>query len=70
MRGVNGVQMQVHPKFQEICKDIQDDRVAKGKERARELTFKRLTLTLCKLLKGRQDIYDLLVNCDIDKNEI
>jgi hypothetical protein len=70
MKGTNGVQMNVHPKFLEICKDIQDDRVKKGKERSKELSHKRLTLTLFKLLKHDLKLYEIIVDAEIDKNEI
>lgn len=70
MRGSNGVQMNVHPKFLEICKDMKDARVANKKERSRELSDKRLTLTLFKLLKQDKNLYNLIVNAEIDKNEV
>ena len=70
MKGTNGVQMNVHPKFLEICKDIQDDRIRKKKERSKELSHKRLTLTLYKLFKHDKALYDLIVNAEIDKNEV
>lgn len=70
MKGMAGVQMQVHPKFLELFKDIQDERVKKGKERSKELSHKRLSLTICKLIKYDKKIYDLIVNAEIDKNEI
>lgn len=70
MKGINGVQMQVHPKFWEVIKNIKDDRVTLGKERSGKLSDKRLSLTLYKLLKSRKDIYDLLVNAEINLNEI
>lgn len=70
MKGQNGVQMNVHPKFLEICKDIQDDRIRKGKERSKELSHKRLTLTLYKLLKHDLKLYDIIVNAEINKDEV
>jgi len=71
MKGVNGVQMQVHPKFLEVCKDIKDERIKIGKERANDLSFKRLSLTFYKLLTSKKEIYDLILNAEINlKNEI
>jgi hypothetical protein len=70
MKGLNGVQMQVHPKFLELCKNIKDDRVKLGKERSGDLSFKRLSLTICKLLKVKSEIYNTIINAEIDLNEI
>ena len=70
MKGINGVQMQVHPKFLEICKDIKDERIISKKERAGDLSFKRLSLTIYKLLKSRPEILSLIVNAEIDLNEV
>jgi len=69
MKGLNGVQMQVHPKFLELCKDIKDDRINLKKERNGELSFKRLSLTIYKLLKIKPDIYKMIVQADIDLKE-
>jgi hypothetical protein len=70
MKGNGGVQMQVHSKFLELFKDIQDERIRLGKERSKELSHKRLSLTLYKLIKFDKKIYDLILNAEIDKNEI
>lgn len=70
MKGANGIQMQVHPKFLEICKAIKDERVKLGKERSGELSNKRLTLTLYKLLNARLDLYKTIINAEIKLNEI
>lgn len=70
MKGTNGVQMSVHPKFWELCKDIQDERVRRGKERSKELSHKRLSLTIYKLLKHDEKLMELILNAEIDKNEI
>lgn len=69
MKGVNGVQMQVHPKFQELMKDIKDERVKLGKERSGELGNKRLSLTLVKLFNSKPEIYDLVLNAEINLKE-
>lgn len=70
MRGVNGVQMQVHPNFLELCKDIKDERIRLKKERNGELSNKRLTLTFYKLLKTKPELFNLMVSAEIDLNEI
>lgn len=70
MRGVNGVQMQVHPNFLDLCKDIKDERIRLKKERAGELSNKRLTLTFYKLLKTKPELFNLMVSAEIDLNEI
>jgi len=70
MKGKNGIQMCVHPKFLEMCKDMQDDRVKLGKERSKELSQKRLTLTLYKIFKHDARLYNMVLNAEIDKNEI
>lgn len=69
MKGINGVQMQVHPKFLEIFKEIKTERVKKSKEGSGELSNKRLSLTLYKLLNKRTDLYNLIINADIDLKE-
>ena len=70
MKGQNGIQMQVHPKFQEICKDIKDERIKMGKERNGDLSFKRLSLCFYRILKQRPDFLKILVNAEIDLNEV
>ena len=70
MKGKNGVQMNVHPKFLEICKDIQDERIALKKERSKELSHKRLSLTLYKLLKSDKNLYNMIINAEINKDEV
>ena len=71
MKGTNGVQMQVHPKFLETCKNIKDDRIMNKKERNGEFSFKRLSLTITKLLSTKPEIYNMIINAEIDlKNEI
>lgn len=70
MKGANGVQMQVHPKFQDIVKQIQTDRIKNGKDKIGELSHKRLSLSLYKRLKQDSVLYDWIINVEIDKNEI
>jgi hypothetical protein len=70
MKGMNGVQMQVHPKFLDLCKDIKDERIKLKKERNGELSNKRLSLTIVKLFKTKPELYNLIVSADIDLNEI
>lgn len=72
MARANGVQLNVHPKFLEIIHQIQDERIrlkfdSKSGENA--LSHKRLTLTMYKLFKSRPDIYNMIINADIDKKE-
>jgi hypothetical protein len=69
VKGVNGVQMQVHPKFLEMFKEIQDGRVRNGKDHNKELSHKRLSLTVFKLFQAKPDLVNLLLNAEIDKNE-
>jgi len=70
MKGANGIQMQVHPDFWKLMKDIKDDRVKEGKERSGKLSDKRLSLTIFKLFKSRIDLYNLIINAEIDLNEV
>jgi hypothetical protein len=73
MKGVNGVQMQVHPKFLDLIHDIQDERIRlklDSKSGENSLSTKRLSLTLYKLFKSRPDILSLVVNADINKKEV
>ena len=69
MKGLNGIQMSLHPKFWELMKDIKDERVKLGKERAGKLSDKRLSLTIYKLLNSRKDLLELLINAEINLNE-
>ncbi len=69
-KGPAGVQMNVHPKFLELFKDMQDDRIKHGKERSKELSHKRLSLTIYKLFKQDKRIYDTIITAEIDKNEV
>jgi len=66
MKGINGVQMQVHPKFLELCKNIKDDRIKLSKEKSGDLSFKRLTLTISKLMISKPEIYNTIINADIN----
>jgi len=73
MRGLNGVQCQVHPKFLDLLHDIQNERIRMkldSKSGENSLSTKRLSLTIYKLITGRKDIYDLIINANIDKKEI
>ena len=70
MKGNNGIQVQVHPKFWAILKEIQNERIKRGKEGNGELSHKRLSLTLYKRIKQDPLLYGWLVNVEIDKNEI
>lgn len=72
MKGVNGVQMQVHPKFLDLIHEIQDERIRlklDSKSGENSLSTKRLSLTLYKLFKNRPDIYNLVLHADINKKE-
>lgn len=67
-----GVQMQVHPKFLELIHDIQNERIKMkldSKSGQNQLSTKRLSLTIYKLLKSRNDIYSLILNANINKKE-
>lgn len=70
MKGVNGVQMQVHPKFLELCKDIKNERIILKKEKSGDLSFKRLSLTIFKLIKSKPDLYKMITTAEVDLNEI
>ena len=69
MKGVNGVQMQVHPAFLKIVHDMQDDWHMRHKERTKDLSTKRLSLTLAKLFMQKPELYDLIINSEINLNE-
>lgn len=62
---VNGVQMSVHPKFWNMCKDIIDERVGMKKERSGELSQKRLTLALANLIPIIPGAYEAILNAEI-----
>ncbi len=69
MKGVNGIQMQVHPKFIDLKKKIKNDRIKLGKEGSGDLSDKRLTLTLVKYFTQNKDAYDTIINAEINLNE-
>jgi hypothetical protein len=72
MKGVNGVQAQVHPKFLELLHDWQNKRIAMGKDSksgVNQLSTKRLSLTLCKFFKNDITAYNTILNAEILKNE-
>jgi len=70
MKGINGVQMQVHPKFIEWKKRVKNERIKVGKEGNGELSDKRLSLTLVKYFESNPIAYNTIINADIDlKNE-
>lgn len=68
----NGVQCQVHPLFLDMMHEIQNERIKMGldsKSGSNQLSTKRLSKTIYKLLKMRPDIYSLILNAEIDKKE-
>jgi hypothetical protein len=72
MRGINGVQMQVHPKFLELMHEWQHKRIAADKDSksgANQLSTKRLSLTLHKFFKSDVKAYDTILNAEIDKHD-
>jgi hypothetical protein len=73
MKGTNGEQMSVHPKFKIICKNLMHDwnstHKEQIKEQKKELTLQRLSLTLAKLFEQRPDIYTLIIKSSIDLDE-
>lgn len=70
MKGNNGVQVQVHPKFWEMLKQIQNERIKNGRDKMGELSHKRLSLTLYKRLIQDKLLYNWLINVEINKDEI
>lgn len=68
MKGINGIQMQVHPKMIEFKKKIKNERIKKNKEGNGELSDKRLSITFVKVLSLPEN-YELLVNAEINKND-
>lgn len=70
MKGSNGVQLNVHPKFQQIMKRIQNERVRNGKDKIGELSHKRLSLTLYKRLEQDMPLWNWIINVEINKDEI
>jgi len=69
MKGQNGIQMNVHPEFINFKKQIKNDRIKAGKENNGDLSDKRLTLTFVRLFKARPDVYNMIINADIDLKE-
>lgn len=70
MKGSNGVQLNVHPKFQQIMKKIQNERVRNGKDKIGELSHKRLSLTLFKRLEQDMTLWNWIINVEINKDEV
>ena len=68
MRGVNGIQMQVHPIMIEFKKKVKNDRIKLEKEGSGDLSDKRLSKTLVKILSLPQN-YELLINAEINLKE-
>jgi hypothetical protein len=68
MKGVNGIQMQVHPIMIEFKKRIKNERIKFGKEGSGDLSDKRLSKTFVKILSLPQN-YNLLINADINLEE-
>lgn len=70
MKGQNGIQMQVHPRFIEWKKKIKNERIRIGKEGSGDLSDKRLTLTIVKYFNSNPLAYSTILNADINlKNE-
>jgi len=68
MKGVNGIQMQVHPMMIEFKKKVKNDRIKKNKEGNGELSDKRLSKTFVKILSLPEN-YGLLINAEINLEE-
>jgi len=69
MKGVNGVQMQVHPKFILWKKKVKNDRIRVEKEGSGELSDKRLSLTLVKFFENHPEAYNTIINAEINLQE-
>lgn len=69
MKGKNGVQMQVHPAFLKLFHDLQDDWESRHKNRTRDLSTKRLSLTIKRLFDSRPELYDMIINSEINLDE-
>lgn len=69
MKGKCGVQMQVHPEFLKMIHSMQDEWHANHIDREKDLSTKRLSLTLTKLFKSRPELYLTIINSEIDLNE-
>lgn len=73
MKGTNGEQMSVHPKWKIVCKGMMHDWNSKNKsqirEQKKELTLQRLTLTLAKLFESRPELYNVVINAEINLDE-
>jgi len=68
MKGVNGIQMQVHPMMIEFKKKVKNDRIKKNKEGNGELSDKRLSKTFVKILSLPEN-YNLLISAEINLEE-
>lgn len=72
MKGINGIQCQVHPKFLDLLHEWQHKRISNGKDSKagkNQLSTKRLSLTLCKFFKNSPEAYNLILNAEINKEE-
>jgi hypothetical protein len=65
MKGSNGVQFCASQRFIDFKKDVKNKRIIAGKEGNGELSDKRLSVTMVKILSLPQN-YNLLINADID----
>jgi hypothetical protein len=70
MKGACGIQVQVHSKFWELLKQIQNERVRNGVDKIGELSHKRLSLTLYKRLTQDQVLYNWITHVEINKDEV
>jgi len=68
LKGVNGVQMQVHPIMIEFKRKVKNDRIKNEKEGSGDLSDKRLSKTFVKILSLPQN-YELLTSADINLRE-
>ena len=70
MKGTNGIQVQVYTPFIDFIRKIQEARVVLNKEqRGKEVSGKRLSLTIVKYFLHDKKSYKTLINADIDLSE-
>lgn len=69
MKGNNGIQCHVHIEFLNMLHRMQDDWHKLHSNRKRDLSIKRLSLTLTRLFKLKPDLYIMVINSEINLNE-
>ena len=64
----NPILIRVYPKFHELCFDIQNERIVKGKESAKDrMSITRITKLITNMVNNNPKIKDSLVEAENGK---